>query len=461
MAMPGGRGKKVRKARPETKKHLSTHKKPKKMDRRGKLRGDASYLGICRSNLVIGLTGPFGSGCSTMCEVLENNFGFASFKISDDIREEVKGERRSIRKGSRGWRKILQEHGDKRRNEDIAYWVKKALGKVDAGDIGEGKIVIDGFRNFREAQEIRRIYPRFFLLAIYAEKDERWKRVHDDYKGRQNEFEDDDRRDKSEDFEWGQSVQKCVDDADYVFYNNEHHVVTNQGKESPRLGTIKRDFERQAEDFVSLMEGTGVAGRGPKPEEVQIAAAYAQSHSSACMKRHVGAVITVYRNGQEFPISMGYNENPPGIPTCLKQGECYKDEDMDAKLGALKNICCVLCGKKYNELKPPWICDCGASFKEWLHRNRNMELCTAIHAEERAILSLGGRSADGGTLYVTTFPCFQCARLIIDAKIERVVFVEAYPVAETRRFLEGNGVKVEPFTGFTARAFFRVFSKVS
>ena len=38
-----------------------------------------------RSNLVIGLTGPFGSGCGTMRKVLEDSFSFKPFKISDDI----------------------------------------------------------------------------------------------------------------------------------------------------------------------------------------------------------------------------------------------------------------------------------------------------------------------------------------------------------------------------------------
>jgi dCMP deaminase len=90
-----------------------------------------------------------------------------------------------------------------------------------------------------------------------------------------------------------------------------------------------------------------------------------------------------------------------------------------------------------------------------------MELCTAIHAEERAILSLGERSANGGTLYVTTFPCFQCARLILDAEIKNIVYVEAYPVKATAEFLKANGVDIEPFRGFTARAFFRIFPKVN
>jgi deoxycytidylate deaminase/dephospho-CoA kinase len=414
-----------------------------------------------RSNIVIGLTGPFGSGCSTLRKVLKEQFDFREFMISDDIRKEVKADSKFVEKGKTGWRKALQEHGNKKRNGDEGYWVKKVLERIDTSSIGDKNIVIDGFRNVHEVEVIRSVYPRFFLVAVYAEKKERWERVKKDYEGRYNEFEEDDQRDKLEEFEWGQSVQKCVDDADYAFYNNEQYFICDQGQDAPALEKINRIMKTQADDFVPLMKGNSGIARNPKPEEVQIAAAYAQSNSSTCKKRHVGAVIVISRNSKDFPISMGFNENPPNIKTCLEEGGCYKDEDMASKLSAKKKIYCLKCGKLYDSLTKPWICECGASFKEWLHPNRNMELCTAIHAEERAILSLGNRIVENGTLYVTTFPCFQCARLIIDSGINKVIFVEAYPVRETKRFLEANGVKVLPFTGFTAKAFFKVFRKVN
>jgi len=414
---------------------------------------------LARSNLAIGLTGPFGSGCGEMRQVLES-LGFRPFKISDDIRAELKKKNKLVNKGKKNWRKVLQDHGNKRREKDLAYWINKVIERIDAKEVGDENIVIDGFRNFQEVQEIRKVYPRFFLVAICAKKDERWKRVLNDYRGRYNEFDRDDRRDRNEDIGWGQSVQKCVDDADYVYYNNEHLVVIQQGSEAPNSTKIRRTLNEQAKDFVPLMQGIDEC-RGPNPEEIQMAAAYAQSNSSTCRKRHVGAVVTISRDGQELPISMGFNENPPGIPTCLEEGACYKDEDMEAKLSALKNIHCPLCGKKHRTLKKLWICKCGASFQQWLHRNRNMELCPAIHAEERAISTLGDRSAREGALYVTTFPCFQCARLILDVGINKIVYVEAYPVAETARFLTKNDVRIEPFSGFTARSFFTVFPKIS
>jgi deoxycytidylate deaminase len=417
-----------------------------------------------RSNLVIGLTGPFGSGCSTMRDILaQAPFSFRPFKMADDIRREVEQMSKVIPKGKKGWRKVLQEHGDARRRERIRYWVDKVVERIDEAPIGEERIVIDGFRNFAEVQEVRKIYPRFFLVAVCADKDERWNRVRKDYAGNQNEFEDDDRRDRDEDCKWGQSVQKCVDDADYVYYNSEHLVVDLGGTEGPNSSKIEKELKNTAQDFLPLMSG-GEPHRDPRAAEIHIAAAYAQSHSSTCLKRHVGAVITVTRNGHEFPISMGFNENPPSVRTCKSESACYKDDDMMSKLQARgKKIHCPVCGKLHKGLDQPWNClKCGASLKAWLHPNRNMELCTAIHAEERAVLSLGGRSVEGGTLYVTTFPCFQCARLILDAGIKNIVYVEAYPVKDTAVFLRKNGIEeIRPFSGFTARAFFRVFPKVN
>lgn len=261
----------------------------------------------------------------------------------------------------------------------------------------------------------------------------------------------------------GQSVQKCVDDADYVYYNNEHLTVSQDGSEDPDTTSITRVLQKACEDFVPLVRGDGNR-RDPTADEIQIAAAYAQSHSSTCLKRHVGAVITIKKDGHEFPVSVGFNENPLSVRTCKSVSACYKDDDMMSKLRARgKRIYCPKCGKAHKELTEPWNCSkCGTNLKAWLHPNRNMELCTAIHAEERAVLSLGGRSVEGGTLYVTTFPCFQCARLILDAGIKNIVYVEAYPVKNTAVFLSKNGIEqIRPFSGFTARAFFRVFPKVN
>jgi len=139
---------------------------------------------------------------------------------------------------------------------------------------------------------------------------------------------------------------------------------------------------------------------------------------------------------------------------------CFKDENMHAKLEAMKRSFCPDCGAEQGPLAKPWRCQkCAANLKLRLFPSRNLEVCTAIHAEERAIRSLGDRSAEGATMYVTTFPCFQCSRYIVDAGIAQLVYVEAYPVKESQDFLTKNGVKLIPFEGFKARAFNRIFKQ--
>jgi deoxycytidylate deaminase len=129
---------------------------------------------------------------------------------------------------------------------------------------------------------------------------------------------------------------------------------------------------------------------------------------------------------------------------------------------------CPECGKKHESIEPPYLCGgkidgrqpCRCNLKQRFFPSRGIELCTAIHAEERAILSLAGRSAEGCTIYVNTFPCFQCARHIVNAGIKKVVYVEAYPIKEAVDFLKDNGVEIEPFEGFKPRVFNQIFKQV-
>jgi len=411
------------------------------------------------SNLVIGLTGPVGSGCSSMACILQEQ-GFKSYRLSEEIRKDMKEQNCLPRRRTKDCRKKLQDHGNQRRQEHLVYWVDRLLDTIRGDAVGESPIAVDGIRNFGEVQRLRLEYPNFYLIAVCAEREHRWARVKSDYQGRQSEFERDDRRDQNEDIAHGQQVQRCVDDADFVYFNNVQHMVRVSGEDKPGQAQIATDLKRQVEDFIPLMKGQE-GGRLPTPQEVQIAAAYALSNASSCLKRHVGAVITVERGGREIPLSMGYNENPAGVGRCIDNGGCLKDEHMRSWFAAQTEVHCPHCGTKLRKPTETTRCKCGDSIRDWLRPLRGMELCTAIHAEERAIKSLGDRSAGGGKMYVTTFPCFQCSRMILDVGITEVVYVEAYPNVEAQSFLSENGCKVNPFNGFTARAFFRVFRKVS
>lgn len=99
-------------------------------------------------NLVIGLTGPIGSGCSSLAKVLgAPPHNFAVYRISDWIEKELGIKRTGKR--PKDWRKRLQDHGNKRRQKNVGYWAEKVIAKIgkDAKTLGKKPIVIDGVRN--------------------------------------------------------------------------------------------------------------------------------------------------------------------------------------------------------------------------------------------------------------------------------------------------------------------------
>lgn len=69
-----------------------------------------------------------------------------------------------------------------------------------------------------------------------------------------------------------------------------------------------------------------------------------------------------------------------------------------------------------------------------------------LHAESNALLKItenGGIGAQGGTLYVTHSPCPECAKLIVQAKLLRVVYRNEYRLSAGIDILRRYGVKVD------------------
>jgi deoxycytidylate deaminase len=102
------------------------------------------------------------------------------------------------------------------------------------------------------------------------------------------------------------------------------------------------------------------------------------------------------------------------------------------------------------------------------------EFGRVVHAEMEAIISCSreGISCIKSTLYCTTFPCHNCAKHIIAAGVNRVVYVEPYPKSKALEFhsdsielktqlddsTQQEQVIFEPFTGVGARRFLDFFS---
>ena len=115
------------------------------------------------------------------------------------------------------------------------------------------------------------------------------------------------------------------------------------------------------------------------------------AENSYCKRRRVGALVV-----KEKMISDGYNGTPSGF----------------------ENIC-----EDENGITKPYV----------------------LHAEANAITKLArsGNNSDGSTLYVTASPCIECAKLIIQAGIKRVVYGEKYRLTEGIDLLRRANIEVE------------------
>ena len=72
-----------------------------------------------------------------------------------------------------------------------------------------------------------------------------------------------------------------------------------------------------------------------------------------------------------------------------------------------------------------------------------------LHSEANAITKLvrtGGVSAEGSTLYITLSPCKECAKLILQSGISRVIYKEEYRDKVGINFLKSAGIEICQFT---------------
>ena len=126
---------------------------------------------------------------------------------------------------------------------------------------------------------------------------------------------------------------------------------------------------------------------------------------STC-RRKVGAVITVDNKIK----STGYNGSPKGLAHCSDKGGCMRQ---------LHNI----------------------------ESGTHQEFCRAVHAEQNAIIqaAVDGVRIKGGTIYINTYPCSICARMIINAEIKRIVYSSDYNDALAKELLEEAGIELVPY----------------
>jgi deoxycytidylate deaminase/dephospho-CoA kinase len=406
------------------------------------------------STLVIGLTGAFGSGCTTTAKLLRDERAFSVAKLSDPLKQIYKKKNGKRKDASR---QDLQSLGDNlREKKSEGALIDLCLAKLRKGGSLPENIVVDGIRNLGEVDRLTELFGyKFTLIGILASSSARWGRIGSTYTDRgltQLDFNEDDSRDSNEETRYGQQVALCLDKADILIDNSE--AVT------------AADFKQKTLAHVDL--ATAKLSRPASQDEILMNMAFSASHSSKCIKRHVGALV-VDLAGQV--VGVGYNENPIGTHPCIEEpsynNQCYRDIVRNAHFADLarRRAKCPVCGAKIiAQHGPPWRCNkCSkvakkSNLEQFFFPDRAISWCTAVHAEVWAVLAAGERGRRG-TLYTTTFPCFQCAEKISQAGISSIVFTEAYPDPHSAERLKLAGVKFRQFEGVRSSSFEKIFSK--
>jgi len=85
----------------------------------------------------------------------------------------------------------------------------------------------------------------------------------------------------------------------------------------------------------------------------------------------------------------------------------------------------------------------GHQMKEVTHEDgESSQHCVrTCHAEQNAIIQAD--DCEGATLYVTHQPCFMCAKMLINAGIDRIVFDKEYTDRDAERFMREAGVTLD------------------
>ncbi len=119
------------------------------------------------------------------------------------------------------------------------------------------------------------------------------------------------------------------------------------------------------------------------------------SRRSTCLRAQVGAIIVKDKR----ILTTGYNGAPKGLPHCLDEG-------------------CEIIGG---------------------------HCVRSLHAEQNAILqaAMYGVSLEGATVYTTHQPCVNCAKMIINAGLVRVVYAGLYPDELAMKYMRMAGLQVE------------------
>jgi deoxycytidylate deaminase len=307
--------------------------------------------------------------------------------------------------------------------------IRRRRDKAGPEDGRKVAYILNSLKRPEEIDSLRRIYgPSVFIISAYSPRAARVNRVatllaerqHENqstaYRGKAEELIT---RDENEKSRFGQGVRKAYPFADLF-------VRTSS------LSNLRTSINR----FVDLLFGD--VWKTPTKDEEGMAFANLACLRSASPARQVGASITDDA-GRILGVGMNDVAKPKGGQywegdTSDSRDFLYDDYDISDKmrLNLLSDVIDRM--RKLDYLSPSCpanneLLDPESESYKFLRDAQlfdTIDFIRAVHAEASALFS-AGFAARGATMYVTTFPCHECARHIVISGIKRVVYVEPYP----------------------------------
>lgn len=399
--------------------------------------------------LFLAIVAPVGADADAVCSTLEEtlkrfNYELSIVRVVDQLKQvssrlsdEPEGEYEKI--------KGRMDAGDEfrkdvKRNDGLALLALSEIQKIRAAIAQVDKPIPRRaylFRSLKRPEEVsalRRIYAsNFIAIAVHAAREQRVKNLAGRIARAEYSTQSTNYRDKAEEL-------VLRDEADETKSHGQRlrdafalcDVFVDAGSQQ----RLQRDLDR----FFDLLFGKPVIT--PTRDEVGMAHAYLAAMRSAELGRQVGAAICD-REGNL--IALGTNEVPKAHGGTYWDGDTPDDREWARgydssdhyKMSSLGELLKTLAnspdGRKMlsEELLGLSVPEQVEKIRPLLKTTRYMQLIEfvrAVHGEMSALTDAASRgvSVKGGTIFVTAFPCHECARHIIAAGIERVVYIDPY-----------------------------------
>jgi deoxycytidylate deaminase len=436
-------------------------------------RKEEAYLGhFPNAELVIGICSPLGTGYGPVVHYLTNyleQFRYVTKEVKlserfDDLLEAL-GSTRIVDRSKR-----VQQIESKIQAGNL---IRKLTGKPDVlalvaataisesrdeaeREDGDFKLlplertvhVIVSLKRPEEVETLRRLYGSgFFLIGIASTQAERLQYLVDERGFEKEQVENLIDMDTKEGDEWGQRTRD-------TFFLSDVFVTA-------------ADYKDQLRRFIDLIFGNPF--ETPTVDERSMYAAYGSSFSSGDLARQVGAALV---NEDGDLLSVGWNDVPrfggglysSGIGAGRDMDHGYDSNDREKAEMAERIRGGLGLGSELEEAKATFYSSLrSAGFLDITEFHR------AVHAEMEALSACGRRgcATKNASLYVTTFPCHNCTKHIINAGVKRVFYIEPY--AKSKAFaLHADAItdsadvrdKVPflPFVGIGPRRYLDLFS---